>query len=85
MGDFFSFKSMVTPYLMRITWLVSSFVLILAAYIWVTEYNGNTLIGLGVVFFGMFALRIITEFCIVIFRINETLTDINNSINSKGV
>lgn len=86
--DFFAFRIMVVPCLVRwLFWLHSMACVISGVYIIVNAESGHNtlntsqlLLGLGIVFLGPLVVRIYCEFIIVIFRINETLTEIKNKL-----
>lgn len=86
MSDFFSFRKMITPIIIQILFWLGVIVSVIAGIIMIVE-SGNSyygsdgtmvLGGLLMIFLGPLAVRIYCELLIVIFRINETLTDIRN-------
>src|SRR5262245_9758820 len=86
LGDFLMFRRMAAPYLIMILFwigIVATFVGGLAAIgIGLSRGDGASIVG-GVVILvlGPLAVRLWSEVVIVVFRINETLTDIRNEIH----
>ena len=96
MKDFFSFRRMITPYIIMIIFWASIVLLIIGliaetiAVITIgAQNNGQDFllllcciwpIGLPV---GILVIRIYCELLILFFRMNETLTDIKNSLRRQ--
>jgi hypothetical protein len=83
MGDFFSFRRMITPIIIKIVFwggVVAAVVVGLGLLA-----DGNRGAGLAVVILGPLAVRIYCELLILFFRMNETLTDIRNDLARNGV
>jgi len=78
MRDFLSFRRMLTPLLIQgIFWL--SLVLLLVVGV-VDLVKGEIISGLEVIFIGPILSRIICEMLVLFFRMNESLTDIQNKL-----
>lgn len=82
--DFFAFKKMITPLVIQILFWSGVTVCILTggkmlinAYAYRLGYYYVAL-GLALIFLGPLVCRLYCEIMIVIFRINETLTEIKN-------
>ncbi len=76
MKDFFTFRRMLTPWLINLLfWLVTLAVMGTGI---VDVFKGEVLKGLEIMFIGPILVRIMCEIVIVFFRMNETLTDIRN-------
>jgi hypothetical protein len=84
MGDFLTFRRMVTPILIQVFFWLGLLGCIVVGIVTISEadsYRGQELMlsaGILVIILGPWVIRIICEIMIVIFRINETLTDIRN-------
>jgi len=91
--DFLTFRKMIaTTAIQVIFWILSGFWVIVGLYVMTQSssrssygYSSgsgsggtNFLMGLLIITFGLLYSRIICEFLIVVFRINDTLTDIRN-------
>ncbi len=90
MGDFLSFKRMITPILIQVVFWLAVIFIILGGLLMIVlgvlqlgrDATGGavTMIGgLALMVFGPLVARIYAEILIVIFRMNETLTDISRS------
>jgi hypothetical protein len=68
---------MLTPVLVQVIFWIS---VILCLGIGLFDMiKGQWLTGLQIFFLGPFVVRVIAEFFIIFFRMNDTLTDIKNS------
>ncbi len=88
MSDFWSFRKMVTPVIIEILFWVGVIVCIIAGLILVVagiKANQAQPVGVGVLIliFGPLVVRIYFEILIVIFRINETLTEIKHLMEGR--
>lgn len=72
--DFFLFKRMVIPYLVQILFWLGAVALIALGS--VNLAHGLFWRGIATIVIGPIFLRFIAEYFIVLFRINDTLTDI---------
>ena len=82
MEDFFTFRRMITPVLIQILfWLGVILVVLTGGYMIVAE--GETLAGLALVILGPLGVRVYCELLILLFRMNETLTDIKNAVENR--
>jgi hypothetical protein len=83
MLDFMSFRRMVTPLVIEILFILGC-VAVLAAGVVLTvhglrDHDAREAVGgIGLFLFGPLAVRIYAEILIVVFRINETLTDLRS-------
>ncbi len=84
LNDFLSFKRMITPIIIQIIFWVGVIFSILFGVNKLIQERGDTLQGLILIVLGPFLVRIICEMLILSFRINETLTDINNNIKKES-
>jgi hypothetical protein len=90
MGDFLSFRKMVTPVIIEIIFFIGVIICALAGLI-MFFYGGVHLGAKGYLwkgvllfFLGPLAVRIYCEILIVFFRINETLTEIKHLVERQG-
>ena len=84
-SDFFAFKTMIAiPVIMVLFWLGVAWSIIAGI---ITMFSGRGFAGfcagIAVILFGPFIVRIYCEFLIVVFRINETLTEIHNTLRGR--
>ena len=80
MVDFLVFRRMLTPILIQILWVLSTLALVLGVVGATSNYENGQIIGFVLSILGIIAIRIFAELVMVVFRINETLTDIKNDI-----
>jgi hypothetical protein len=81
MSDFWSFRRMVTPMVIEILFYLGCFATLITGVVLIAEgakhHDSRELLsGVGVLLFGPLVVRIYAEILIVVFRINETLTDL---------
>jgi len=90
MNDFLVFRKMITPMVIQILFWIGVGICVIWGLI--TLVNGATssyggggqvLLGLVVLLIGPLLVRIYCELLILLFRMNETLTDISNSVRQK--
>jgi hypothetical protein len=81
MGDFLAFRRMITPILIQIVfWLGLVGCVAFGAYLLVKGHdNREKAAGAALLFGGPIVIRVYCEILIVVFRINETLTDIRTN------
>jgi hypothetical protein len=82
MQDFLTFRRMMTPVIIQfLFWLgVIGCVSVGLGTVLIAGKSSVRLSGLAMLFFGPIAVRILCELSILYFRMNETLTDIRNSL-----
>lgn len=81
MKDFFSFRRMLTPFIIQILfWLMVILSLVLAI---ISFVKLQILLGFSTLILGPILARIACEILIVFFRINTSLTDIRNYLLNK--
>ena len=79
--DFLFFRRMLFPLLVQlIFWLTMIICLFFGIY---NLCHQNIKLGFTLLIFGPLLVRISCEYLIVLFRINDTLTDINNRLSKK--
>ena len=89
MEDFLKFKKMVTPVIIQILFwigLITCIILgIVSIAVGVTSHAGGTTVlkGIGWLVLGPIGVRIYCEILIVIFSINNTLTDLKNLLKPQ--
>jgi len=88
MGDFLAFRRMIAPIIIQIVFwiglvacIVGGLVMMLVgqAFAGADAKGTGVLAGLAVLLLGPLVVRVYCEILIVIFRINESLTDIRNN------
>ena len=87
MNDFFSFRTMITPVIIQIVfWLgVVACILTGLSFIWAgiqldARYG---VAGFLILIFGPLVVRIYCELLMILFRINETLTEIKHTLEER--
>lgn len=90
MNDFLHFKKMITPIIIRIIFWVSASLCVLAGLVSIvrgisSDYGGGAMVFSGLLFIalGPVLVRVYCELLIVIFTINDTLTDIKNHLKKE--
>ncbi len=94
--EFITFKRMLTPILIQIVFWLAVIVVVLGGIVTavggVMQLGGRTpttgvitiVSGIGLMLFGPLVVRIYAEILIVIFRINETLTDLSETLKREN-
>ncbi len=88
-NDFLTFRKMLTPMIIQVIFWIGVAVCVIGGIITIVtgadrRYGGTTVLyGLLSILLGPLVVRIYCELLIVIFRINETLTDIKNKMNGE--
>jgi len=82
MKDFLTFRRMITPVIIEILFWLGSIICVLVGLAWLVN-NREGAMGLALLVLGPLAVRIYCELLILAFRINETLTDIRNTLKSR--
>lgn len=83
LGDFFAFRTMITPVIIQLLFWMGSIASLVAGGLMIANayyYGSETEIILGIftIIFGPLAVRIWCEIMILFFRMNQTLTEIKN-------
>ena len=78
MGDFLTFRRMITPILIQLVYWIATVVVVVAGIAMLLTDGTERLLGLAVLILGPLFVRVYAEVLLVVFRINETLTDIKN-------
>ena len=82
MKDYITFRRMITPILLQIIYWIASIIAFLGGIVMIFTRSGTeSLGGLALAILGPIVIRIYAEIFLVIFRMNETLTDIKNNTN----
>jgi hypothetical protein len=81
MLDFLLFRKMLTPILIQALFWLGFAMCLMGGFYNVTHHA--LLHGLQILLIGPILVRIFCEILIVFFRINETLTEIKNSVQEK--
>jgi hypothetical protein len=86
MEDFLRFKRMITPVIIQIVFWIGVVLCVLSGFVQIVmgvgghEGGARVLLGLLTILLGPIAVRIYCEILIVLFSINDTLTDIKNKM-----
>ncbi len=83
MADFIFFRRMLTPILIQILFWVAVLAAICQGIYFIVTGQG-VLQGLYFIIAGPIFARLVAEFVILFFRMNETLTDISHEIVGNG-
>lgn len=90
MEDFFKFKKMITPVIIQIVFIIGTILLIVFGISMINEGSNMrrggesvVLTGWMLILLGPVILRIYCEVLIVVFAINDTLTDVKNILKGK--
>lgn len=90
MNDFLKFRKMITPAIIQVLFWVGAGICVLGGLITMGtsfgRYGGggaSFLGGLMILIIGPIVVRIYCELLILFFRMNETLTEIKNSLDKK--
>ncbi|MFZ5452254.1 MAG: DUF4282 domain-containing protein [Thermodesulfobacteriota bacterium] len=89
MKDFLAFRTMLTPIIIQAVFWVGVVICVIASLIYILsgvgQYGGgpNVIKGVILLFLGPIAVRIYCEILIIFFRINETLTEIQHTLEEK--
>ncbi len=92
MGDFFKFKKMITPIVIPILFWFGTIFSIIAGLVFIVMgttlelgINGieMVLMGLAYIFFGPIIVRVYCELLIILFSVNDKLSDIKDILKSQ--
>jgi len=78
--DYFLFKRMLIPFLVQIIFWLGVITAIVAGIMDITQ--GNWIYGILTIILGPIIVRMICEYIVVLFEINDTLTDIKEMIEN---
>ena len=83
-ADFLTFKTMIAiPVIMVLFWIGVASTVITGFRTMFHGGFGSFCVGVAIILFGPFIVRIQCEFLIVIFRINETLTEMQKDLKNR--
>src|SRR5438128_8610540 len=82
MSDFLTFRRMITPVIIEVLFIVGAFLTFVIGIGLIAlgldgNKTGEAVLGVALAVLGPLAIRLYAEVLIVVFRINETLTDIH--------
>ncbi len=85
MGDFLSFRKMITPVFIQVIFWIGVAAAIIAGIVVLVAADevGARLFGLLYIILGPLYWRVVCELLILLFRMNATLTDIKNNTERK--
>ena len=81
MNDFLTFKKMITPVIIQVAFWIGVVICIIAGIAAIDSKELGT--GLLFIFLGPLGVRIYCELIIVIFSINDTLTQTKNLLRDR--
>ena len=83
--DFLTFRRMITPiFIQAIYWVVTALVILGGlGLLFAGDGAEMKLLGLALIIIGPIGVRIYAEILLVVFRINDTLTDIYNELRNR--
>jgi hypothetical protein len=85
MGDFLAFRKMITPLVIQVLFWVGVLFTVIAGLITLVTADGFAkLTGLLMLLLGPLAVRIYCEILIVLFRMNESLSDIADNTGRRA-
>ena len=94
MNDFLSFRKMITPVIIKIIFWIGVAASVIFGIVMIVfgaqgmmyGYGGagTVWLGIGYIFLGPILVRVYCEILIIFFRMNETLTEIKNSVERKA-
>lgn len=79
--DFLTFRRMLTPIIIQALFWVAVIVCIITGFY--NFFHHAFIPGLQVLFLGPLLLRLLCEFLILFFRMNETITELKNAVQEK--
>jgi hypothetical protein len=82
MKDFLTFKKMITPIIIQVLFWIAVVVVVIFGFY--TMFATSFFQGLLMVVFGPIVYRILFEMMIVMFKMNDTLTDIKNNTKKEA-
>lgn len=82
MSDFLTFRRMITPVIIEVLFIIGAFLTFVTGIGLIAlgldgNKGGEVALGVAVAVLGPLGIRLYAEILIVVFRINETLTDIH--------
>jgi hypothetical protein len=80
--DFLTFRKMITPVVIQVLFWLGVASVVIGTVIGIA--NGQAMQGLLLIILGPIAVRVYCELLIVIFKINDTLTEIRNQNKPMG-
>lgn len=90
-SDYLNFKKMIVPLIIKILFWIGVVICVITGLVEIihgasAQYGGGSqvIMGLLTMLIGPLGVRIWCELLIVIFTINDTLTEIKNFLKSKG-
>ncbi len=95
MKDFFSFRRMITPYIIMVIFWLAIIALVIglagaSVGVLASSRSSSAVLGLCLIWpiglpLGILVIRIYCELLILFFRMNETLTDIKNELQRRNL
>ena len=82
--EFLTFRRMITPVIIQILFWIGAVMSVIMGLINMFGGGVRTLMGLLMIVLGPIAVRVYCELLILMFRMNETLTDIRKNTEKPG-
>jgi len=79
MNEFLTFRKMITPVIIQVLFWIGVVACVIAAIANILKGGGEAFLGLLMLFLGPIAVRIYCEILIILFRINDNLTEIKQN------
>jgi hypothetical protein len=83
MKDFFAFRRMLAPWIIRIGFIIGLLTLMTVGLYDIFNPHLSATLGLFIIIVGPVLLRLLLEMFIVAFALNESLTDIRNQLKKN--
>ncbi|MBX6322579.1 MAG: DUF4282 domain-containing protein [Rhodospirillaceae bacterium] len=86
MGDFFTFRRMITPVIIQAIFWIGVVVCIILGIVAIANgvTAGERIVGIVLLVLGPIVVRMYCEFFIVVFRINDNIADMRNHMLGGG-
>jgi len=92
MIDFLKFKKMLTPVIIQLIFWISIVAVVITGFAGIArgltaDYGGGSVVFIGILWLllGPIVIRVYCEILIVIFSINDTLTEVKNLLKNKEI
>lgn len=80
-ADIMTFRKMITPTIVKVLYWILEVIIIIVAI--VTFVDGDHLVGITIFVCASLNLRLVAEFILVCFQMNNTMTDIKNEMRNR--
>lgn len=85
MNDFITFRRMLTPILIQVIYWLATVAVVIGGLVAlaVGDDAGERLLGVGMLILGPVVVRVYCEILMVVFRMNETLSEIRRNTQQR--